>query len=80
MSSLCNCGGCGAFYDMGSVMRQFLLGLWIAGVILFLIGSCANEQAERRLWKGCGISHEECYHVEDFRACEYEFYKECIDG
>jgi hypothetical protein len=43
--------------------------------------SCANEQAQRKAWQDCGgFSHEVCWDVEDYRACEYEFYMECINA
>ncbi len=65
-------------FDGEWLFTGFILGVTFAWLVVTAQG-CANVQEERRLWKGCGISHEECYHVEDFRACEYEFYKECID-
>lgn len=43
-------------------------------------GGCANEN-KRKHWQDCAnITHEVCHKADDFRACEYEFYKECING
>lgn len=43
------------------------------------ITGCAAPQ--RPTWRDCGgVSHEVCYLVEDPKGCEYEFYKECING
>ena len=57
----------------------FLTG-FIVGVCLCWTVSCADEQAERKHWRTCGYWHEECSMLSDVRACEYEFYKECING
>ena len=63
----------------------FLAWAMLAAVVtaLLILGpiatGCANEQAERALWQDCGVSHMECLHAEDFKSCEYEFYKECIN-
>lgn len=55
--------------------------VWLASVIgCGLLFSCANETAERQLWRDCGNwSHEVCWGSPASRACEYEFYKECIN-
>jgi hypothetical protein len=56
--------------------------MWI-GIIVGLVGwqiSCADEQAQRQQWQDCaGVYHEECRDVANFQACEYEYYKECIN-
>jgi hypothetical protein len=57
-------------------------GAWL---IVGLLGSCANETAERKHWQDCGaVYHEVCYGAGApdawSRDCEYEFYKECING
>ncbi len=55
----------------------------VAAMVLFMMWvlSCANGPAERLHWHRCGLGyHEECTLVEDFRACEYEFYKECVEA
>ena len=47
-------------------------------VLPFLVAFCAND-GKRETWQDCaGISHYECYGSAAFRACEYEYYKECI--
>ena len=47
---------------------------------MLLVVACVSETAQRQHWQDCGgVYHEECMDVEDFRACEYEYYKECID-
>ena len=56
-----------------------LLGYLFAGSMA-VTGSCASEQAERKHWQDCGgVYHEECVDSPDLRACEYEYYKECIN-
>jgi hypothetical protein len=48
---------------------------------LCAIYGCADEQAERKHWQDCGgVYHEECLDAPNFRECEYEFYKECINA
>ena len=43
---------------------------------LLLSEGCAND-GKREAWQDCaGIHHEEC---RGDLACEYEFYKECIN-
>jgi hypothetical protein len=45
--------------------------------------SCADEQAQRQKWQDCGgVYHEECWNRPPSlaRECEYEYYKECING
>ena len=60
-------------------MEKFIfvfMALAIAACVYFDLG-CADEQAERKLWRDCGVAHVECA---GDRACEYEYYKECINA
>jgi hypothetical protein len=57
---------------------------WIFGVLLctpiILAPGCGNEQAQRQHWQDCaGVYHEACRDADNFQACEYEYYKECIN-
>jgi hypothetical protein len=66
-------------------MENFLWGL-LCGIMLtgLVLTGCVSETDQRQHWQDCGaVMHEVCREKEnnsDRRECEYEFYKECVDG
>ncbi len=49
------------------------------GVCVNLTTGCAGD-GKRELWERCGlVFHSECLESDEFRACEYEYYKVCIN-
>ena len=68
--------------------------LWIItigciAIMAEMLTGCAGD-GKQTTWERCGgINHTECsdpyfndpyYQHEDYLDCEYEYYKECIDG
>ena len=69
----------------GSIMRQFVI-VFVWCLVMVGIGTCVNLNAgcagdgKRETWQDCaGVSHYWCYDSDDTRACEYEYYKRCIN-
>ena len=60
----------------------FVLGHWstLALFVACAVYGCVSEADQRQHWQDCGgVYHEECVDSPDFRACEYEYYKECVN-
>jgi hypothetical protein len=55
-----------------------ILGMF---TLVILLAVCCAPPMQRQQWQDCGgYSHEVCWDVEDYRACEHEFYMECINA
>ena len=70
----------------GLAMRELLVVIVIYAAVIALftlpaliLGGCAS-QGLQETWQDCaGVSHQECWDSWDSLACEYEYYKECIN-
>lgn len=61
------------------ILVEVLALLGLAGLLLLLIPGCASD-SKRQAWQDCGGTHHEvCWDDVDPLACEYEFYKVCIN-
>jgi hypothetical protein len=59
------------------LVKCFVAGLLFGAAVLWITG-CVSEADQRQYWQDCaGVYHEVCAGDLD---CEYEFYKECING
>ena len=64
---------------MGNWWWGFILGL-ACGMSMGTSG-CASEADQRQHWQDCGgVMHAECWEGHGSQLCEYEFYKECVNG
>ena len=58
------------------LVLAYFASILAIGVLVNLMTGCAND-GKLEAWQDCaGIHHEEC---RGDLACEYEFYKECIN-
>jgi hypothetical protein len=61
-------------------MAKCLVAGVLFGLCVMWITSCASEIEQRQHWQDCaGVFHEACRDADNFQACEYEYYKECIN-
>jgi hypothetical protein len=66
------------------IVKCVVAGLLFGAALLWITG-CVSETDQRQHWQDCsGVYHEDCWDTEDSRwlsmDCEYEYYKECING
>jgi len=69
-------GGCGSAMRGLIFAAAWILTMVVIGTCVNLTTGCAGD-GKRERWQDCGgVHHRVC---EGDLACEYEFYKECIN-